>query len=149
MEQRIRNVQPVTGSMGDTSHVREPGADTVTGTLLHLQRGAQHHFPERLHPAVDGKRYRDPQTTSCGPWEACRTMRDRIGQDGGVKDTTRRPEDSTNQGPWGLTEADLPTKDHAVAGPRSPMYLQQVCSLGFMWVHDVSDTVACLWIPSP
>ena len=37
-----------------------------------------------------------------------------------VKDTTRRPTESTNLSPWGLTETELPTKEHAEPGPRSP-----------------------------
>ena len=34
----------------------------------------------------------------------------------GVKDTTRRPTESTNLGTQGLTETEPPTKEHAGAG---------------------------------
>ena len=36
-----------------------------------------------------------------------------------VKDTTRRPTESTNLDPWGLTVAEIPTKEHSRAGPSS------------------------------
>ena len=47
----------------------------------------------------------------------------RTEQSEGVKDTTRIPIESTNLGPWRLTETEPPTKGHTVAGPRPPTYL--------------------------
>ena len=40
-----------------------------------------------------------------------------------VKDTTRKPTESTNLGPWWLTETEPPTKEHAQAGPRLPAHV--------------------------
>ena len=40
-----------------------------------------------------------------------------------VKDTTRRPAEPTNLGPWGLTETKPPTKEHTWAGPRPPTHM--------------------------
>ena len=50
-------------------------------------------------------------------------MRDGTEQAGGIKDTTKKPTESTNLGPWGLTEMELPAKEHAVTGPRFRTYL--------------------------
>jgi hypothetical protein len=44
-------------------------------------------------------------------WESIEAAR-------GIKDTTRRPTESTNLGPEGLTETEPPTKEHAWAEPR-------------------------------
>jgi hypothetical protein len=41
----------------------------------------------------------------------------------GVKDTTRRPTESTNHTLWGITETKPPTKEHTYAGPMAPTYL--------------------------
>jgi hypothetical protein len=49
-----------------------------------------------------------------------------------VKDTTRRPTESTNLGPYWLTETEIATKEHVVARLKLPTHLQQMCSLGFM-----------------
>ena len=51
-----------------------------------------------------------------------------------VKDTTRRPAEPTNLGPWRLTETKPPTKEHTWAGPRPPTHMYQMCSLVFIWV---------------
>lgn len=40
-----------------------------------------------------------------------------------VKDTIRRPAESTNLGPWELTVTELPTTEHAWAGPRLPAHM--------------------------
>jgi hypothetical protein len=61
--------------------------------------------------------------TSGRAHESWRRVGDRIGQAGGVKDTTRRPTESSNLGPWGLTVTGPPTKEHAGVGPRSPTHL--------------------------
>ena len=47
----------------------------------------------------------------------------RIKGGGGVKDTSRRPTESTNWDPWGLTESEPPTKEYMCAVPRLPTYL--------------------------
>jgi hypothetical protein len=47
---------------------------------------------------------------------------DRSEQAGRIKDTTRFTE-STNLGPWGLTESGPPTREHAGAGPRLSTHL--------------------------
>jgi hypothetical protein len=52
---------------------------------------------------------------SCGSEEAW------IDWAGGVKDTTRRPTESTNLGPWWLTEMEPSTKEDAMAGLPSPL----------------------------
>ena len=45
--------------------------------------------------------------------ESCGRLGDTSEQVRGVKDTKRRPTDSTNLGPWGLTEARPPTRERA------------------------------------
>ena len=48
---------------------------------------------------------------------------ERIEQAREVKETTGRPLKSTNLGPWGLTETESPTKEHARPGPWLPIHL--------------------------
>ena len=48
-----------------------------------------------------------------GAWGVLWKSGDRTEQARGVKDTTRRPTESTNLGPWGLTETEPSTKEHA------------------------------------
>jgi hypothetical protein len=67
-------------------------------------------------------------------WESCGRVGDMIEEAWGVRDTTRGPTESTNLGPWGLTEHEPPTKEYTGAGPRHPTHLKQMCSLVFMWV---------------
>ena len=67
--------------------------------------------------------------------ESCGRVGGRIEQAGErVKDTTRRPTESTNLSPWVLTETEPPNKEHAVGGPRSSTYMRQMCSMVSMWV---------------
>jgi hypothetical protein len=47
---------------------------------------------------------------------------DRTERAGGVKDTTRKPTESTKLSPWGLTETEPPTREHTGAAPRLPTY---------------------------
>jgi hypothetical protein len=55
--------------------------------------------------------------------ESCGRVGGRIEQAGErVKDTTRRPTESTNLSPGGLTETEPPTKEHAGDGPRPPTH---------------------------
>ena len=53
---------------------------------------------------------------------SCGRVRDRIERDGGVKDTTR-PTETNNLDPWGPTETESLTKEHAEAGPMSPSHI--------------------------
>ena len=43
-----------------------------------------------------------------------------------VKDTIRRPKESTNLGPRKLTETEPPTKEHAMSGPKLHTHLEQM-----------------------
>jgi hypothetical protein len=52
--------------------------------------------------------------TSGGVGESCRRVGGRIEGAGRIKDTTRRPTELINLGPWGLTETESPTKEHAL-----------------------------------
>lgn len=65
---------------------------------------------------------------------------------GGVKDTTRRPTEPTNQDPWGLTETEPPTKEHAWAGPGPPTHMQHGLHMDPLTsgVGADSDSVATL-----
>ena len=47
---------------------------------------------------------------------------------------TRKPKESTNLGPWGLTEIEPPMKEHKWGTHRHPPHKEQMCSLVFMWV---------------
>lgn len=59
---------------------------------------------------------------------------DRVEQARGVKDTMRRPTESTNLGSWGLTKTEPLTKEHAGAGPGPQTHLYQMYILVFMWI---------------
>jgi hypothetical protein len=80
---------------------------------------------------------------------------DRIEQTRGVMNTTRRPTESTNMGPWGLTKIKPPTKEHAAAGPSPPYTFVanvQLCLHAgplTIVVESVSDFAACHWILLP
>ena len=60
----------------------------------------------------------------------------------GVKDTTSRPTEPTNLGPWGLTETEAPTKEHAWAGPRPSTHREQMYILVFLWIPKQRELVA-------
>jgi hypothetical protein len=79
--------------------------------------------PERLHRAADGNRCRDSQSNIRQKLVSLRRVGNRIERAGGVKDTTRRPTESTKLGPWVLTEAESPSKEYAGARPRPPTHL--------------------------
>jgi hypothetical protein len=53
-------------------------------------------------------------------WKFFRRVEDRSEQVRVIKDIIRKSTESTNLGPWRLTETILPTKEHARAGPRPP-----------------------------
>ena len=75
----------------------------------------------RLHPAVEGGRCKDPQPhirLSSGSLVEERDRSEPV-----RRDTSRRPTESTNLGPWGLTEPQPPSRELAGAGPRSPTHL--------------------------
>ena len=52
----------------------------------------------------------------------CVRVWNRTEQSGEAKNTTRRPIESTNLGPWGLTETEPPTTEHTGTGPRTPLH---------------------------
>jgi hypothetical protein len=55
---------------------------------------------ERLHPAIYGIRYKDPDTyrqTLCGAWVTPQKRDGRIGGARGVKDTTKNKKQKTNK----------------------------------------------------
>ena len=66
------------------------------------------------------------------PGESCGRVRDRSWQAGGVKDTTRRPTESTNLKSWSLTEPGPPTREHARARPR-PLHIRNKCAALCSW----------------
>jgi hypothetical protein len=60
-----------------------------------------------------------------------------------VKGSTNRPTEPANLGPWGLTETEPPTKEHAWTGPRPPYtYVADVQLSGSLnnWSGH------CLWL---
>lgn len=59
--------------------------------------------------------------------ETCESVVHRSKQEGEVKDTIRRPTESTNLGPQGLREPGAPTREHAGAGPR-PLHICGKCT---------------------
>ena len=61
---------------------------------------------------TDGNRGRDPQP-NIRLGESYGRGGGRIKGDREVKDTTRKPTESTNLGPWGLTETEPPTRKPA------------------------------------
>ena len=84
---------------------------------------------EKLHPTADGNRCRDHSHTSgrakkpyARPWY-------RIKRVGRVKNTTRRPTESTHWRTWGLTETEHQIKDHAEVGPSAA----HMCSRYSAW----------------
>ena len=77
---------------------------------------------EKIHPATDGNRCRERQHQT--QWrESCGRGRERIEGAGEVKNTTRRPTELTNVGPWGLTETEPSTEGHGWTGTRSPTHM--------------------------
>ena len=66
--------------------------------------------------------------------ESCGRVRDRTEQARGVKDTMRRPTESTTLGPWELKETGPSAKEHAETGPIPSTHLEEMDSLVFMWV---------------
>ena len=65
---------------------------------------------ERLHPAADGNRCRDPQPNIRRSSEnSAEEGKERIVGASGVKDTTRKPAESANLGSQRLTETELTT----------------------------------------
>jgi hypothetical protein len=76
--------------------------------------------PERLYPADYGNICKDPKPNirqSLGSLVEEWGMGIGLGKEG-VKDTTRRPTESTNLGPWGFTTTEPPSN-----GPRPPTHL--------------------------
>jgi hypothetical protein len=73
---------------------------------------------ERLHPAADGNRSRAKHQAEFGSLVGHSIEKAR-----GAKDTTKRPSESINLGPWGLTETEPPTKEHAGTGLRPHTHL--------------------------
>ena len=79
--------------------------------------------PERLHPAVDGNRYKDLQPNLRLSSESLMEgLEGRIELARGFKHTTKRSSESTNLGPWVVTEI-RPTEEHAGVGARLSTHL--------------------------
>jgi hypothetical protein len=97
---------------------QELPCDTINDILLSC---LAYLSPERLQPAADGNRCRDPQPHI----KFCRKLWDMTEGPREVKDTTRRPTKSTNLDPWELTETKPPPKS---------MQGLKLGSLVFMWV---------------
>ena len=83
--------------------------------------------------------------------ESCGKMGGRIQLAGGIKDMKRRCTESSNLGPWLLTETEPPTKEHVSAGSRPLTHLWQRCILDSITsgVRAVSVSVLCHGIPFP
>ena len=83
----------------------------------------------------------------------CGNVRERIKAAGGVKDTTRRPTESTNLDPWELTENHQPKSTQGL--DLGPLHTWSRCVFGLhvgplrSGVEDVSDSVSCHWMPLP
>ena len=79
--------------------------------------------------------------------ESCGRVGDRIERAGEVKDITRRPTESSNLDPWGLTETEPPTKEHAGADPTNTLVadVQLGLHLGLLTIgaEATSDSVPC------
>lgn len=56
-------------------------------------------------------------------WESYGKVGRRIEESGGDRTSTRRPTEPTKQDPEGLTETEAPTKDHALTGSRTPIWI--------------------------
>lgn len=81
--------------------------------------------------------------------ESCGRAGDRTEKAGGVhaKDSTQRPTESTYLGPWGLTENERSTKDHA--GAATDVQLGLHVGLLTVGAGAVSDSVVCHGTPFP
>jgi hypothetical protein len=55
----------------------------------------------------------------------CGRVRGRFAGARGVKDTTRRPKESTNFDPWEITETEETIEEHVWPGPR-PKYTTHI-----------------------
>ena len=83
------------------------------------------------HQAEPGK--------SC--WRVIELIEDQVEWARGIKDSTRRPPETTNLGPWGLTEIGPPTKEHAALPSPPPLHLSHMC----IWSSCMSPKTCCLW----
>ena len=63
------------------------------------------------------------QTPTGRAWGAVGRVEDMIEGAGGDRDSTRRPTESTNLGPWRFTETEPPTKEYAGTGLGPPTHL--------------------------
>jgi hypothetical protein len=74
---------------------------------------------------------------------------------GVVKETTRRPKESTHLAPCGLIGTEpLPTKEPSESGPKPHTFVADVqldFHVGLLTIGagDVSDSVVCHWISFP
>jgi hypothetical protein len=66
--------------------------------------------------------------------ESCRRKEEKIQGSIEVKDTTRKPTESTNLGLQGLTETEPPTKEHICDRLKPSTHMELMCSIVFMWV---------------
>ena len=65
-----------------------------------------------------------------------------------VKDTTRKPRESTHLGLWRFTKTEPPTKEHAWAGPRPSTHVADV-KLGSMWIPEQLEQQELSLTPFP
>lgn len=113
--------------------------------ILMIQDSAcrQELSPEKLHPSGDGNTC---QTSGRG-WEVLWKSRgQRIERAGGGEDTTKRLTESTNLGPWGLTENETPTKEHAGAASLPPFVAEVLLGLhvGLVIIGAICCLSLCL-----
>ena len=89
--------------------------------------------------------------------ESCRREVEQDEQARGVKDTTRRPTESTSLSLCELTETELPTKEHAgtrPSPPHAPIFVADVqvgLHVGPLTIGEdaVSDSVPAIGFPLP
>ena len=80
-----------------------------------------------------------------GSWGVLWKSEDRTEQARGVKDTTRRPTESTNLGTWKLTETEPPTKEHAGLG-LGPLCICSRCTAYSSFGSPSNWSRVCLWL---
>jgi hypothetical protein len=65
--------------------------------------------------------------------ECCGRRGGRIEGARGIKDTTRKPAESTHLGPWGLTETEPPSREHAWDRLSLPHPHTHICNKCAVW----------------
>ena len=128
----------------DPTHGRKPNHDTITATLLCLQT---ENVSWEASPISKWKQMQIPTSKhQVKVWKSCGSVRDRIEQAGGVKDTTRSAIVSTNLSPWGLTETKPPQWKSTHRLDLGSLHICSRCAVWSSCGSPYNWNWGCLWL---